>query len=206
MKKHWKRWLSLSLLMLLVLMTWLFWPDRKLAQAKALQKELFSPEARSLPPEQRREKWQEFRKLTEKMTPEQREVLSAESRKRQLQEMGRYFSMSPAEKTKHLDDRIRGMEKMRQQMQSKSGKGGPPGGARPGTGAATGAGNSGANAVGQTGPRDRSPAGRDQGRQKRLDSTTPAERAMFTQYMKDLNARRTQLGLPPMGRGSRPPR
>src|SRR5687767_14349563 len=142
MKKHWKRWLSLLSLLLLVLLAWLLWPDRRLAQAKALQRELSGPASRSLTPEQRREKWQQYRKLTEKMTAAQKDALAAESRKRQNQEMARYFAMSQADKTRYLDERIKGMEKMRQQMQEKmkkdGGKGGGsgatgPGGQRQGT-------------------------------------------------------------------------
>jgi hypothetical protein len=209
MKKYWKRWLALTMLFLLVILAWLLWPDRRLAQAKSLRNELTGPNAKSLSPEQRRDKWQQYRKLSEKLTPAQRDQLSAESRKRRQQEMAKYFAMSPADKTRYLDERIKGMEKMRQQMQEKNAqnksKGGagsasnPGGGQRPGGGTAAGG-------TGQNGPRDRSVAGRDQGRQNRLDSTSPAERAMFTQFMKDLNARRSQLGLAPMGRGSGPPR
>jgi hypothetical protein len=199
-KKHWKRWLSLLSLLLLVLLAWLLWPDRRMAQAKALQKELTGPNGKSLSAEQRREKWQQYRKLTQKLTAAQRDQLSSESRKRRQQEMARYFAMSKADKNRYLDERIRASETRRQQTQSKGGQGGGSGGPRSGTGQGQTGG------AGPAGDRDRSPAGRDHGRQDRLDSTSPAERAMFSQFMKDLNARRSQLGLPTGGRGFGPPR
>jgi hypothetical protein len=203
MKKHWKRWLSLLSLMLLVLLAWLLWPDRRMAQAKALQKELTGPNGKSLSAEQRKQKWQQYRKLTEKMTAAQRDQLSAESRKRRAQEMAKYFSMSQSEKNRYLDERIRASESRRQQMQSKGGQGGT-GGQRSGSNGGPGQGQS--NGQGTNGGRDRSPESRDHARQDRLDSTSPAERAMFSQFMKDLNARRSQLGLGPARPGFGPPR
>jgi hypothetical protein len=195
MKKHWKRWLAVPLLLLVVVLAWLFWPDRRLAQAKALQKELFSPAARDMSEEQRRQKWQQYRQLTEKLSAAQRDQLAQEARKRRQAEMGRYFAMSPAEKTKYLDDQIRRMEQARKQREANGqGSGGAGGGQQQGgSGARQGSG-------------DRSAASRDQSRQQRLDSSTPAERALVAQYRKDLGARRAQLGLPPLGAGFGPPR
>src|SRR3954451_363986 len=122
MKKHWKRWLLLLSLLLLVLLAWLLWPDRRMAQAKALQKELTGPNGKSLSSEQRKQKWQEYRKLTQKMTAAQRDELSSESRKRRQQEMAKYFAMSQSDKNRYLDERIRASESRRQQTQSKGGQ------------------------------------------------------------------------------------
>jgi hypothetical protein len=93
--------------------------------------------------------------------------------------------MSPKDKTRHLDRMIKEMEQRRQARQAQGGgRGqGPPGG--------------GPN--GPWGPRDRSASSRDASRQERLDNTTPAERAQMTQFFRDLNARRQQLGLPTGG-------
>lgn len=200
--------LALAMLIVVVLLAWLFWPDRKLAQAKALQNELFSPEAKKLSPEQRREKWQEYRGLREKLTPEQKNALSADARKRRQEEMSRYFAMSPEEKTRHLDEQIRRMEKFRQAMQGNGGPGkgggnrGAPGSPARGGNSPGGWGAANGIAPGQQaepGKGDRSVEARDRRRQEFLDSSTPAERAQFTQYRRDLNARRAQLGLPAMG-------
>lgn len=195
MTRQWKRWTSLLALALLVLLAWLLWPDRKLAQAKALQRELTGPDSRSLSPEQRRDKWQQYRTLTEKFTPQQKDALSAEARKRESQELARYFALSPADKTRYLDDRIKGFEKMRQKMQEKAKQAGPKTPTAGGTG-------------GPPGQSKGTPttASRDLGRQNRLDTSSPAERAMREQFRKDMAARRAQLGLPPTGRGFGPPR
>ena len=88
------------------------------------------------------------------------------------------------------------MERMRQGAGGPGGRG--PGGG-PG-GAGSGPGNRPAP------PGGRSPEARDERRRQFLDSGTPAGRAEFTQFMRDLNARRAQLGLPAGGRGFGPPR
>jgi hypothetical protein len=161
--------------------------DRQVARAKELQRELFGQEGRNLSPEERGQKRQELRQVRQKMTPAQRRELTAEMRKRQRERMARYFALSAAEKEHYLDDQIQRMEEARQARQAagggppgSSGGGGPPGGE-------------------QRGGWGRSAAERDQRRQARLDSTTPEERAQFTQFMRDLSARRAQLGLPTRG-------
>ena len=59
-----KRWLAAVVVLLIGAGTvWALWPDGRVAKAKALQKELFSPEARNLSPEQRKQKWQELREV-----------------------------------------------------------------------------------------------------------------------------------------------
>jgi hypothetical protein len=196
-KPNRKRWLSLTALALLLLggALWFFWPSRQVARAKGLQEELFSPAARNLSPEQRREKFRELREARNALTPAQRRELSKEMQKRRQAEISKYFKMSAAEKARYLDDRIRQMEQRRQARQGRNGgAGGGPGGGPGGSAAAAGGPQRGGP------PRDRSPSERDSWRQERLDSTTPGERAQFTQFMKDLNARRAQLGLP-TGRG-----
>src|SRR5262245_33170414 len=185
-----KRWLAAVLLLLAGAgIVWACWPDGRLAKAKALQKELFGPGAKSLPPEQRKQKWQELRAVQKQLSPAQREELGAEMRKKRQAEMARYFKMSPKEKARHLDEIIKRQEQMKKsrQGQAKAGAKGsaPPGGPRP--------------VFGSGG--DRSPKGRDDRRQGFLDKSTPAERAQFTQFMKDLKDRRAKQGLPPLQRG-----
>jgi hypothetical protein len=176
--------LALVLILVILLVGRWFWPDARAARAKQLQAELFSPEARNLSPEQRQARWREFREVTKALSPEQRRQLMAEGRKRKQAEIGRYFRMSPQEKTRYLDEQINRMERIRQNGKARAG--GPPGGAR-----ARGA-SSGSN---------RSPQQRDQRRQQFLDSSTAAERAQMNAFMRDLNARRTQRGLGSGGRG-----
>jgi hypothetical protein len=180
-----KRWLAAVVVLLIAAGTvWAFWPDGRLAKAKTLQKELFSPEARNLSPEQRKQKWQELRDVRKQLSPGQKEALGAEMRKKRQADMARYFSMSPKEKEKHLDAIINKQEQMKKAWQGKGGPGKAPAG------------------LAQGGPRDKSPKGRDDRRQRFLDNSTPAERAQVNQFMKDLKDRRAKRGLPAFG----PPR
>src|SRR5262245_32860934 len=126
-----KRWLAAVVVLLIAAGTvWAFWPDGRLAKAKSLQKELFSPEARNLSPEQRKQKWQELREVQKQLSPEQKKALGAEMRKKRQADMGRYFAMSPKEKEKHLGALIDKQEKMKKAWQGKAG----PGKAGPGQG------------------------------------------------------------------------
>jgi hypothetical protein len=173
------------LLFLLALLTWWLWPDGRLARARDLQRGLFAESGRSLPPEQRRAKFTEFRQAMAGLSPWQRAELGQDMMKRRMEELKRYAKMSPSEKRKALDNDIRRQEEMRRRRQA---NGGP---ARPGGGAAGPGGPRG------LGGRPQTPEEREQRRQRRLDHTTPEFRALTDQYRRDLAARRQQLGLPP---------
>jgi hypothetical protein len=188
--KNRRRLIALGLLLLIPLL-WALWPDGRMGAAKAAQAALRAP---NLTPEQRRQKFGELRKAMERLTPAQRDVLMAEGRKKQVAEIGRYFGMSPKEKTKFLDERIN------RATAATKGKGGPPGagpGKGPAGGAAKGKGGPPPGAQAKGGPR--TVEQRDGRRQNRLDGTNPAERAMMSQFFRDLAARRQQRGLPPGG-------
>jgi hypothetical protein len=212
MKKPTRRqWIALAALLVLLLTAvtaWAAWPNGKVKRAKQLQQELTGPLAQSLPPEERRQKWQEYRETTKQLTPAQRRELTAERDKRRRDEMTRYFSLSAAEKTRYLDERIAQTEQRRQAREAQGGtNGGPGGGPGGGPRGATGgpAGGPGTGGPAANNPQDvgSSKQARDQWRMDRLDSTTPADRAQMTQFMADLNARRAQLGLPTRGPGGR---
>ncbi len=187
-----RRLLAAGLLLLLVAAVWLFRPDPRVARAKALRQELFGPAGKQLSTEQRQQRWREYREVTKRLTPAQRQQLSAEGRKQKQREIARYFRLSPRERAQFLDQQIRREQQIRQQMQA---RGGAPGGGG-------GPGGRGAGASAPAGKRTEQE--RDQRRQGFLDRSSPAERAMMGQYMKDLNQRRSQLNLPPRGFG--PPR
>jgi hypothetical protein len=176
MKRPIRRLLPAALL-LLVGAIWLFRPDPRVARAKALRSELFGAAGKQLPADQRRQKWQEYRAVTKGLTPAQRRALGGERRKQKQREIGRYFRMSPQEKARFLDAQIRREQQMRQSTQA-------------GGGAAGWRGPGGANPFGK-----RSEQERDQRRQGFLDATTPAERAQMHEFMRDLSARRQQLGM-----------
>jgi hypothetical protein len=182
-----KKILRLVALLFLALLGafWLFRPDPRLAKAKALQAELFGPQGKQLSPDQRTAKMREFRETTKGLSSTQRRQLGAEGRKQKQREIARYFTLPPREKVQFLDQQIRREQQFRQQMQARGGgapKGPPTKGAAP---------------KGKGGTEQE----RDQRRQVRLDSTSPSERALMNQYMKDLNSRRSQLGIPPRGGG-----
>jgi hypothetical protein len=185
-----KRLLTAGLLLLIVGTVWLFRPDPHVARARALRQELFSAAGKQLSAEQRQQKWREFREVTKALTPAQRQQLSGDGRKEKQRAIAQYFKMPPREKVQFLDAQIRREQQMQQKMQARGGaqKGRGPG--------ASGRSSS----VGK-----RSEQERDQQRQKFLDRSSPAERAMMNQYRKDLNARRNQLRLP-APRGFGPPR
>jgi hypothetical protein len=190
---------------------WFLWPDGQVGKVRALRQELFSEAGRALPPDQRRARWEEFRKEQEKLTPEQRRQLGEDMRQQRRAEMTRYFAMSPAERQQYLDRRIDDMERRRQEWAQQGGGpgrgpgGGPgrgfgpggPGGAPGGPGGAPGGGPPGA-------PGGTTTQERDQRRQSFLDGSTPTERGQMMLFMQDMNNRRAERGLPPMG--GRPPR
>jgi hypothetical protein len=164
------------LFLLLLLLTWLLWPDPRLAKAAELQKQLFGPEAKKLSDQERRQRFQEYRDLTKGMSSSQRRQLSSARSREKQREIASYFGMSQADKTRYLDNQIR-----RDQSRQGRGQAGGQGKAK---------GGSGAPARGSSSPQDR-----DKRRQGFLDGSSPAERAMMSRFRQDLNARRAQLGL-----------
>jgi hypothetical protein len=204
-RRQWRRWIAVLLLILgLGGLVWAIRPDPYLARAKELQKELFSPEAKNLPPEDRKARMAEFREQVKHLNANQKWELSAPMREKQKAEMDRYFAMSPKEKTKYLDERIDRFEKMRKEREQKAAQG-QAGGGQPRAGGQPGAvgfgGGPGGNQVGAPGGR---PGGGpplsaeeiEQRRKQFLDRTTPEERARMDQFRKDMNDRRRQRGLP----------
>jgi hypothetical protein len=183
-----RRLLLAGVLLVLALVTgWLLWPDPNVARARELQQQLFGAEARKLSPKHRQQKWREYREVTKQLSPAQQQQLSAEARKQKQRELARYFTLSPQEKTRFLDEQIRRQERMHQgrpvQGQQVGNRGPARGTARPG------------------GSKGGTVQEKDQRRQRFLDGSSPAERAQLTQFFREMNARRAQLGLPGSGRG-----
>jgi hypothetical protein len=197
--------LFLSLGALLILggfLYWLFRPNPQVTKVKEMRRELFAESSRKLSPLERRERFEELRKEQAKLTPAERKQLAADARKARKAELEHYFTLSKAEKTKLLDKRIDQMEAMRKQMQA---AGSPGRGSQGGTGSGNTLGFP-QGAGGANGGSGRTPEERERWRKEMLDSTTPEERAQMDQFRKDLQARRTQRGLPssPGGWGGRP--
>src|SRR3954447_21553628 len=107
-----RRWLLALLLLLLITgLGWAVRPDPHLARARELQKELFSPDVKNLPPEERKARFEAYRNEMKHLSDDQKRELSAPMREKQKADRERYFAMSPKEKTKHLDDIIDRSEK-----------------------------------------------------------------------------------------------
>jgi hypothetical protein len=198
-----RRWILLLALLLLLLLagsltTWAAWPDGKVAHVKELRTELFSEKGREMAPEERQKKWEELRNTMKQMTPAQRRQLNAEARKRRNAELSRYFAMSPTDKIHYLDERIARDEQRRQAWQARQAQGNGGNGATPRRGQAEGSGQPGDPSAGGETSANKTQL-RDQRRMDRLDDTTPAERAQNTLYVKEMNDRRIQLGLPVRG-------
>lgn len=189
-----RRWLLALLLLLLIGgLGWVVRPDPHLARAMELQKELFSPDAKNLPPEQRKARFEAYRAETMHLTAAQKRELSAPMREKRKADMDRYFALSPKEKTKHLDDLIdRGEKAKKDREKAGQAPGGPP---RGGPGGGFGFGPGGGPGGGPNGKAG-TPAEREQRRKQALDRTTPEERAQTDQFRRDMDNRRRQRGLP----------
>ncbi|MFO0846442.1 MAG: hypothetical protein U0797_29415 [Gemmataceae bacterium] len=177
------------LVVLLLFLTWLAWPDPRMARAAELRQGLFGPAGKALSDQERRQRFQEYRELTKGLSPAQRRQLSSESRRDKQREIARYLALSQAEKTRYLDNEIR-RQQARQSRGPAAGGGGQPKGGLAKGGQAKGGQGKGGNG---------SPQERDRRRQSFLDGSTAAERGLMTRFQRDLNARRAQLGLPPRG-------
>lgn len=117
---------------------------------------------------------------------------------RERAETGSYFALPPGEREAELDRRIRAEEERRRRWETERAareQSRPAGERQAGT-----AGTGGAAAAPATAPS----AGVEQARlersKRRLDTTTPEERAKRAEYRRALDARRAQMGLPAGGR------
>lgn len=207
-RRRWRRW---SAFLLLILGTgglaWAVRPDPHLSRAQSLQKELFSPEARNLSPDERKARFAEYREHVKHLNDDQKWELGAPMREKQKAEMERYFAMSPTERTRYLDEQIDRSEKMRQVWKQKAaqgkgsqGKGGQAKSRPPGGGFGPGGKGGGTQAGGTKGGRTpRSTEEIQQRRKQHLDRTSPEERARMDRFRKDMADRRKQRGLPTRG-------
>jgi hypothetical protein len=106
-----------------------------------------------------------------------------------------YFAMDRQDRRKELDKRIAEMEQMRKSFEQRSSAGGANGP----TGGPSGGG-------GPPGPPRGGFGGGGPGLSRMLDNTRPEFRAKMSAFMHDMEKRRNELGLPPMGPpGPRPP-
>jgi hypothetical protein len=186
---HKRRWVRVAGVLLMLVAAYGLYravrPDPNLKKVRQLQAEM--AKARDLTPEQRREKGREMRQAMSQLSTGQRQTLFAEGQKRFEEQLRKYAEMTPADKTRHLDEQIKRSEQMRQQFAQRN-----PAGQRP-------------QGTNQNGQRSgQSAEEREKRRKDRLNNTSPEFRALMDQYRKDMASRRQQWGLPAGGGGPRP--
>jgi hypothetical protein len=194
-RRRWRRWAALALLLLGVGgLAWAVRPDPHLSRAQALQKELFSPAAKGLSPEERKARFAEYREHVKHLTDDQKWQLAAPMREKQQAELDRYFALAPRDRIKYLDEKIDRSEKMRKEWEKKAAQSKA---ARPKGGPAFAAGSpkGGGPKGGGRGPA-LSAEEKEKRRKQFLDRTTPEERAKMDRFRKDMTDRRKQRGLP----------
>jgi hypothetical protein len=178
-----------ALLLLLLFGMWLLWPESQLSRVRRLQQELAV--ADGLTEEEREEKRQELRAEEKKLTHRERDEFKKEKKKESERQKSAkdaaYFSMSPEQRQKIIEEKVaKELAKYRNEQRQ------------------DGAGQ----AKGQKG---RDEAKKEKGqkppdvddqkeRQKLLDST-PQARAGKDQMKLDLATARAKAGLPPEGKG-----
>jgi hypothetical protein len=165
--------------------------DAQMEKVREMGKEMFSGNG---PPDP--EKRAQFREAMDQLSSGQRERLMEEGQqereRRMDQRMAEYFALPPAQQTAFLDKEIREQERQRKEREARRAQ-------------ANQSGQAGANASGgQRGNRqNRSAEDQSQRRNKRLDNSTPEQRAQRTAYRAAMQQRRQQLGLPSGGGGPR---
>ncbi|REK06695.1 MAG: hypothetical protein DWQ37_21840 [Planctomycetota bacterium] len=177
--------LTLAIVVPLALLIWFLLPeqpDPQLVKVQQLQEKAFARNS-EMPPEQRREAFGELRKEFEKLSPEQRDQMMRENppppMRRFQRDVVNYFQLPEDEKIAMLDRHIDQFEAMRRQFDRQRDGGNEEGRPRGPFGNMT-------------------EAQRNEFRKRMIDNTSAQQRGMFSEYMKDLAARRQQRGLPPM--------
>jgi hypothetical protein len=176
--------------------------DPQMQKVQDLQNVLATEEGRRDP-----ENWKQLHEEMQKLTPEQQDQIREQRHdkfeelreNRENQMAAEYFALPPDQQTAFLDKQIQEEENWMKQMQSRRNQRGQgPNGMGPGPGS-MGQGQGGPGA----GPRGRSrfqtAEQRSMRMNKRLDRSTPTQRAQQTAYRQAMVLRRAQLGLPTMG-------
>jgi hypothetical protein len=173
-----KQWAILALVLFLLLTSIglrIFRRHIGVDRVRNMSAELFSDAARNLPATERREKMDALRKAREQLTPAEREELATDARKRREAELERYAKLSKEEKLQFLDERIDRMQAMQAAGQGRAGGNG------------RGPGNA---------PTSQNADDRERQRKQMLDFTTPEQRALRDNFIKDMRARLAQRGIP----------
>ncbi len=168
-------------------------PDPQVDKVKQMQAELFK--AGTLPDPA---KLKELRAAEQQLSPAQRQELGRDRgerfQRRMKETVAAYYALPPEKRKDYLDEQIKTMEKWRKAREAERAQSGQSGASSGGGGGPGGPG----------GPSD-ADARALRGLQ-RLDGTSATQRAQFQNFMADMNQRRAEQGLPPMGRRPLPSR
>lgn len=183
-------------------LTWALYPreSKYVVQAQELMAKM---QDENLSQEDRQQLWQQFRELRESVPDDQREEVfraAGEPWRRQFESRMREFASLPEnERNAFLDQDIDRMETMRRQFEERMRAGGGERGPGGGFGGGPGGPGGGGNAEGRQGRGNWTDETRTDRRRRRLDNTTPEQRAHMTEYFRAMNERRVERGLEPMG-------
>jgi len=196
-----------------------FWPSGRVNHMKQLGQEFSSDNFKDLSDDEKKAKFNEMRELRKHLTPEEQAVLQREREAKELEKMKPLFEMSKEDRDKVLDEMIEKAEQQKADREARRaafGNGGfGQGGAQGGRGQQANnqnvnAINNAANALaGQNGSQGGSNLSPGQQAQRENDRNTqqkvmlslmnPELRSMRQQFTYEMNQRRHDQGLPPIG-------
>lgn len=170
-------------------LAWYFRPpavDPQVQQFRDTQQKLIElPDGRDSR-EERRELFGQMREQMQQLKPEQQQELSSSPPPSFMRAIHKrispYFELAPEERVAFLDREIQRMEEMMRDM-------------RPMMAAASGAAGGNGSDRGPPFGGNMSQERRDEMQRRMLDKTTPIQRAQMAEFLKDIMARRKELGL-----------
>jgi len=166
---------------------WLMPPDPRLLEARRLQERIASAETRRLPAAEQLELRGQLYAALEHLSPSQQRSLQKDRRRLLLEQIERFNALPPAEQQTYLDEEIDRLRAIREERAKIAGERPTDKKNRRRTPAAGGDGGGG-NGGGAGG----SPAGTggssdlEQALKRELDSSTPEQRALVSQYCKQI--------------------
>ena len=170
--------------------SWFARPDPVLAEARQLQQRLLSDETRRLPIAQQLELHSQLQSEVQKLSPAQRRVLAADGRRLLIEKIEHYRALPKTEQLTFLDAEINRLVLLRREETNAAGQQTASGRTRK---SARGQTTTGGNTGGPTLPVSGNE--RESYLKAQLDKTTPEERALVADFIKQLVDRWKALGL-----------
>jgi hypothetical protein len=207
-----KRKIGIAVAVLLLLAGGTVWAFRGRADAAVEKIRQMQKDLASVPPDGRRQRWEDLGKEWQKLTPDQQDKLRDErwaERERMMNKRVKdFFAAPPNQRQGILDKQINDDEKRRKEREARRAQGGGPGGNPAGPNpngpgpsqAGSGQAANGPNAGRQPGGgRNANPETQSANRNRRLDNSSPEQRAQQAAYNAALQKRRIERGLPAWG-------